>query len=258
MNAELPGVKTPIRIGMRIVWAMGLALVMSVWAAPARAVTFDEQAQRLQLIYAYLLDFRPVQGPVLSRGNRIELALELTPSPSIDNRVGAKDEPVHSPALIPRPRARFHSATGVVLGAAYTPPVEVSGYEVSLGALEAGYRFPLGNWRAGLRAYAMDGEVAGPVTEADSADDFQLTNAGVDALAGLQVGFWLPYVGVGRAKTRSTLTIQSDGVTLEARRSYTYLLAGLSGDMDNLRFTVEQSRTDSVLDHFTISFSWMF
>ena len=254
----MPGVKTPIWLGMRILCAMVPALVMAVWAAPARAVTFDEQARRLQLIYAYLLDFRPVQGPILSRGNRFELALELTPTPSIDNRVGAKDEPVNPPALIPRPRARFHSATGLVLGAAYTPPVEVSGYETSLGAVEAGYRFPLGNWRVGLRAYAMDGEVTGPVTEAEAADNFQLSNAGADALAGLQVGFWLPYVGVGRATTRSTLTIQSDGVALVARRSYTYLLVGLSGDMDNLRFTVEQSRTDSVLDHVTFSFSWLF
>lgn len=247
-----------MRIGRRILCTMGLALAMSGWGSPARAVTFDEQARRLQLIYAYLLDFRPVQGPVLSRGNKFELALDLTPTPSIDNRVGAKDEPVNPPALIPRPRVRFHSATGVVLGAAYIPPVEVSGYETSLGAVEAGYRFPLGNWRVGLRAYAMDGEVTGPVTEAEADDNFQLSNAGVDALAGLQVGFWLPYLGVGRATTRSTLTIRSDGVTLAARNSYTYLLVGLSGDMDNLRFTVEQSRTDSVLDHFTFSFSWLF
>ena len=258
MNAEIAGVKSPGRISARGCCVTGLILSLLAWAVPLPAVTFDQQAERLQLIYTYLLDYRPVQGPVLSRKSTFELALELTPTPSIDNRVGAKNEPVDPPALIPRPRARFHFASGMVLGAAYTPPIEVSGYQAELAAVEAGFRFPLGNWRVGLRAYGLDGKVVGPITEPSVADRFQFTNLGADALFGLQMGFWLPYLGVGRGTTRSTLEIESDGVKLMEDSGYTYLLAGLTVDMENLRFTVEQSSTESVLDHYTISLSWVF
>lgn len=262
MNPEIPGVKILPRAAARAMGALGLilGLILGVvlWAAPAAAVTFDQQAERLQLIYSYLLDYRPMQGPVLSRQGSFELALEFTPLPSIDNRVGAKDEPVNPPPVIPRPRARYHSASGLVLGVSYTPPLEVSGYEAEMAALEAGFRWPMGNWRAGLRGFALDGEVRGPITDPVSADRFQLTNIGVDALAGLQIGFWLPYGGVGRGTTSSTLTIRSDQVMLDADKSFTYLLAGLTADFDSLRFTFEQYRTDTVLDHYSISLSWVF
>lgn len=258
MDAELPGVKAVVRASARIICVLGLVLGVLMWPDAASAVTFDQQAERLQLINSYLLDFRPAQGPVLSRDNGIEVGFDLIPVPSIDSRVGAKDEPVEPPEIIPRPRARYHSESGMVLGLSYIPPVELDGYAASLGAVEAGFRFPLGNWRMGLRAYAMDGEVDGPVTDPVISDDFQITNYGGDGLFGLQIGFWLPYLGAGRGKTSSTLTIKSDGVKLKAERSYSYFMAGLTVDMGILRFTLEQSSTDSVLDHFTLSLSLVF
>ena len=258
MDLELAGVKTGGVSAARIFCAVGLVMSLLVLAGSARAVTFDEQAERLQLIYSYLLDYRPGQGPVLSRKSRFELALDLTPLPSIDNRVGGKDEPVEPPVVIPRPRVRFHFPSGVVLGASYTPPVEVSGYQAELWAVEAGYRIPLGNWRLGLRAFWLDGEVEGPITDPAQNDNFQLTNSGADAVFGLQMGFWLPYLGLGRGSTSSTLTIQSDGVMLDADGSYSYLLAGLTVDAGGLRLTLEQSSTDSVLDHYILSVSWNF
>ena len=98
----------------------------------------------------------------------------------------------------------------------------------------------------------------GPVTDAELTDRFRLPHFGVDARAGLQIGFWLPYAGLGRGKSSSTLTIRSDAVMLEAEQGYTYLLAGLTVDFDKLRFTFEQYRTARVLDHYNISLSWVF
>ena len=258
MNRDPQRVKFgPVRAMRRL---RVIILALGLWGSPtaAGAVTFDEQAERLQFIYSFLLDYRPAQAPVISRNGSLEAALDFIPLPSIDSRVGGKDEPVDPPPIIPRPRLRYHSQGGAMLGVSYTPPLEVSGYEAALAAVEAGLRFPLGNWRLGLRAFLLDGEVDGPITDPVVNDKFELTNLGADAVFGLQLGFWLPYVGAGSGKTRSTMTIRSDGVMLETDSTYSYLLAGLTVDVGALRLTFEQNRSESVLDHFTFSVSLLF
>ena len=91
----------------------GLAVALALLALPGlcRAVTFQEQAERLQLIYAFLLDLRPGQAPRLPAASLLDLSLEILPFPDIDNRVGAKDEQIDPPAAIPRLRVRYLSAS---------------------------------------------------------------------------------------------------------------------------------------------------
>jgi hypothetical protein len=235
-----------------------LVLLAGLPAHSAKAVTFPEQAERLQLIYGFLLDFRPVQGPLIVERPELELEIDLTAVPSIDNRVGGKEEPVEPPALIPRPRLRYHSGGGWMVGASYTPSARVSGYQAALAAVEAQYRAAAGVLRFGLRVFATDGEVEGPVTDPAQDDLFELTNRGGDLLIGARLGAWLPYLGGGGGNSESMLTIRSDGVQLEVDTSYTYALAGITLDGGGFRITLEQYRTESYLDNFTLGLSLAF
>ena len=80
-----------VRTSVRIM-ACGLFLLLAFigTAGTAGAVTFIEQANRLQLIYAALLDLRPGQSPNPVDNSAWSLALELIPQPDVDTRVGAK------------------------------------------------------------------------------------------------------------------------------------------------------------------------
>ena len=87
--------------GMGCAVACGIFLLLLL-ARTAGAVTFIEQANRLQLIYGGLLDFRPGQSPMPVETSEWSLGLELIPNPEVDTRIGAKDEPIDPPPLVPR------------------------------------------------------------------------------------------------------------------------------------------------------------
>lgn len=244
--------------GARLSGAL-LALALLAWApGPGTgAVTFQQQAQRLQQVYAYLLDYRPGLAPLPMPGVGWEISLDLTPLPAIDNTVGGKDEPVAPPPAIPRPRARYFGASGG-LGAGFTltPPVAVQGYTAALVGGEVFYHFAIGRVGVGLRAFMMTGAVDGPITDPVATDRFSLTNSGADLRLGWNAGGWMPYLGYGSGNSASVLNVTSDGARLDSDAPYSYLLAGATWVGESFRFTVEQSATENFLRHFIVAISY--
>ena len=243
----------------RLAVASLVPLLALLWApGNARAVTFSEQAERLQLIYAFLLDFRPGQAPLTPPRNELEIGLDLTAVPSINNRIGAKTEPVEPPAVIPRPRLRYLSSGGLMAGATYVPGLEFSGYQADLAGGEVGFRSSLGGTLWGVRAFALSGTIRGAITSPTVEDDFEVNLTGADLLLGWEFGAWLPYLGGGRGKAETTLFVISDGVVLKTAGDYSYLLAGVTLALDGFRITIEQSRSEDFLDHVTLGISVVF
>ena len=103
-------------------WIMAAAIIC--FAQQAQAVTFQEQARRLQFIYSFLLDFRPGQAPLVPSGHLFDISAEIIPNPQVDNRVGSKNEPVNPPPLVPRFRVRYIATFGLMVGGSYNPPLE--------------------------------------------------------------------------------------------------------------------------------------
>ncbi len=238
--------------------ALPVALALFFFAPAVEAVTFVEQAERLALIYAFLLDYRPARPPAGAAAPTLELSVELIPVPSIDNRVGAKEEPIDSPPFIPRLRGRGFFDSGMMIGLTYNPPVEVEGYTATWFGVETGYRFALAPLLLELRGFFLSAEIEGPITEPDSSDLFEFSNMGADLRAGYPWGAFRFYGGVGRGRTSTRQTVVADGARIEAGGGYTYLLAGLGLEGDAFAFTLEQSRTENFLSHFVLAASYRF
>lgn len=255
------------RFGFRRRWSLGgfasaralLVFLALAWLAPrAEAATFVEQAERLELIYTFLLDFRPGRAPADPGEDAVELALEALPVPTIDNRVGAKDEPIDSPSVIPRFRVRRFYPSGFMVGVTYNPPVEVEGFEAEWKGVEIAYRFSLAALRAELRGYFMTAEIEGPITDPNSKDLFEFTTQGADLRFALPLAALKLYAGAGQGSAEATQTVVSDAARIDTSGGYSYLLGGVSLEGKAFTFTFEQSRSEDFLDHFILGISYRY
>jgi len=240
-----------------LIWLTALAVPLAA-ARPAFAVTYLEQAERLQLINAFLLDYSAAAAPRLPKQSLFELQADLIPMPVIDNRVGAKDEPDHAPSTVPRIRARYLASWGLMLGATAAPGVKLRGFTAPSQGGEAGLRFALGSLHGEARAFTLHALVTGPITETGASDQFEMTNSGADLRFGWALGSIMPYAGSGQGHTASTLTVAADGTRLKAEADYRYVFGGLTWFRGPLTFTVEQHRTEDFLDHLILAVSIRF
>lgn len=229
------------------------ALGVLLAAGPAHAVTFTDQIERLQLVYAALLDYRPGGPPRVFGSGEFALGLELVPIPPIDNRIGNKDEPVHPPPAYGRARAIAGIGAGFAIGAAYLPPIPVSGYRAQLAGLELEYDWQRGDLLAGARAYYQSSNIQGPITDANTSDRFSTVNAGLDARAGWAFAPWIVYGGFGAGETRSRLEVTSDGSVSTVTAGYHYAFAGVSRDVSRWRVALEQQQTETYLQHLVLT-----
>ena len=231
--------------------------VFGVLGAPSWGqTTFQEQANRLQNINAYLLDLRPAGFPLVPERNRLELVFDLNPQPTINTRVGNKDEPVDPPSVVPKLRGRYYFGKGFMLGGSFAPGIEFEDYKAETIALELAYRKQLLGLNFSLRASYGDGNVKGPITEPGAEDDFEFRNTGLDLSVGKGFEHWQVYGFVGGNDIETSLDIQVDGVHLDNEDSTLYLGAGVAYLWDHWGVTLEQNLTDDYLQHLILSISY--
>ena len=220
--------------------------------------TFQEQTARLQNINAYLLDFRPGAAPETVVRSRFELVLDINPQPTIDARVGIKDEPLDPPSTVPKIRGRYLHRSGLALGAAYAPGIELDGYDADFYSLELGYRFQVRALNFGIRASYSDGDVTGPITEANAEDYFVFENKGLDFSLGHRIGRYHVYGFAGIVDIETSVDVASDGVHLENADDTYYGGLGVSIQYRRTTFNIEQNATDDYLQHLIFSLSYRF
>ncbi len=229
------------------------ALLLVCTARAAQAVTFVEQIERLQAVYAALLDYRSGAPPGGSPAGAFALGLEVVPVPPIDTRVGIKSEPVHPPSAFARLRADWSLAAGWSLGAVWLPPVPIQGYQASLRGAQLEYGLTQGAFRASARAFYLEGSVSGPISDPASSDTFQLANQGGDVRAGWGGPAWVLYAGAGAGSTHTRLEVASDGSVSAFTRPYAYGFGGISRTLGSWRFTLEQHQTETYLSHLVFT-----
>lgn len=220
--------------------------------------TFQEQAARLQNINAHLLDFRPATAPVQFDKNTLELSFDLNLQPSINARVGNKDEPLDPPSVVPKVRGRYVLRNGFYVGGAIAPGIEFQDYDAEYFSAELGYRFSLAGFDAGLRASYSDGDVTGPITEKETDDLFKFTNMGADFSLGKTFNALHAYVFGGYTSIETELDITADGVHLENDDSTYYGGAGVTYDIGSFGITVEQNFSDDYLANLIMGLGYRF
>jgi len=243
----------PMKILQRII-LMHLAVGMCM----GQGTTFQEQAERLQNINAFLLDFRPNAAPIPAERSHLEAILDINPQPTINTRIGRKDEPVDPPSVVPKLRGRYLFSNGLFLGAAFAPGIEFQDYTAEYISAELGYRFQLNSWGLGLRASFTDGDLEGPITETDVEDMFTFTNYGGDLSLGHSLGPVYLYGFGGWNDVDTTLDIEEDGARLSFTDNTYYYGGGVSYSHGRWRLNLEQNVTDDYLQHLTLSLSFRF
>lgn len=234
-----------------------LLLLISTVGAMADT-TFQEQAARLQNINAYLLDLRPASAPYTPRTGRLEFSLDINPQPTIDTRVGIKEEPLDPPSVVPKVRARYQAKGGWFIGGAYAPGIEFQEYEAEYISIEAGYRFRFRGLGIGIRASYSDGDITGPITERDVNDFFDFTNRGLDLSVGKSFGRIAIYGFFGGNDIETALDIDVDGAHLENTDEAYYGGFGGGYQWRKFVFNFEQNFTDDYLKHLTFSLTYRF
>ncbi len=259
---------SPYRSAARVtlLLACGLGLAAALKAGPARAVTFVEQAQRLERLYAGLLDLRPGLPPGAAEQG-LEVTGEVIPVPAIDTRVGSKREPVHPPPAIPRARVRYGAplagdpsalALGGTVGMTASPPLTVGGYQATWMGGEVELAL---HWRLlalAVRGYSLSAQVTGPITAQGAQDRFTLATGGADARLGIAWGPWRPYAGYGGGTLEGTLRVDADGARIREHGPYVYRFAGLAYEQERWRIGLEQQSTESYLRHVILAAAWRF
>lgn len=220
--------------------------------------TFQEQNARLQNINAFLLDFRPNAPPAVPEKSRLSVVLDINPQPSINFRVGRKEEPIDPPSVVPKVRARYEHKSGLMIGAAFAPGIEFEGYEAEYISVEAGYRLALGAYVLGFRGSYSDGDVVGPITNLEIEDDFTFTNMGADVSLGRNWQALSLYGFGGYNDIESTLLINEDGAFLRNEEDTYYVGLGVGYAWRKLHFNLEQNFTDDYLAHATFSVAYRF
>lgn len=220
--------------------------------------TFQEQADRLQNINAYLLDFRPAAAPDVVEKLSFEGSFDLYPQPSINTRIGAKDEPLDPPSVVPKLRGRILLPQGWMLGGTYVPGITFQDYTADYVSLELGYRMRVRGWDFGLRASYGDGDVEGPITENEAKDEFTFTNVGFDFSIGKQFGQFKPYVFLGQNDIETELLIEEDGALLDNEDDAPYAGLGVTYIHGAWRLNFEQNFTDDYLAFISASVGYRF
>lgn len=243
-------------IWMRIALFFLLGNLLAIYAQDG--TTFQEQSARLQSINAFLLDFRPATAPRLPEENHWQWVLDINPQPSIDTRVGNKDEPIDPPSVVPKLRFRYLTRSGLHIGAAFAPGIEFEDYEAKYYSLELGYRFKIAGLDGALRASYSDGDVLGPITEPDVEDRFDFRNIGSDFSLGYSWPALSVYGFAGWNDIETELEVDSDGALLSHEESTYYGGLGVAYYRGHWSVTLEQNITDDYLKHVILGIAYKF
>jgi len=237
--------------------AMLFGLFLSASVALGQT-TFQEQAYRLMSINAFLQDLRPGTAPTAVTRNRFEAAFELYPQPSLDTRIGRKDEPIDPPEVVPRLRLRYLMRSGLFFGGTAVPGIEFEGYDADTYAIEVGIRFAVAAFDWQVRASGGDGDILGPITETDGDDDFSFTNTAADLSVSRSFGNLSVYGFGGVIRAETELEVAADGAFLEHDESTHYAGLGLTYRWWRLDLNLEQNFTDDYLASVVVSAAYRF
>ena len=188
---------------------------------------YDEQAQADFLLnyYAMVTTLSPNHGPTGDDPGHGTVGVELLGIPplSCERRLVlnySKTEDTNKSPIIPRIRLSFTfpeiGAWQLYSGLTYVMPFSVMDVRNVLIGGEIGAGRSFGDLQVGARYHAsmlkVIGEVATPFSEDDEAfDDLYLgSTMGLDLMAGLEVGSFLPYLSVGVADASTFFYIGDD------------------------------------------------
>lgn len=236
--------KKPLRTVVLLSWL--LAGVVS----PLLAVTSEEQADRLQQIYGFLLDYRSNAAPLPEDPGTFDVQVDLLLMPSIDNRIGSKNEPVDTLPVVPRLRGRLHLPYGLVVGLAGSPGIPTGSQTATFLQGEVDWRHDADHLLYGLRASSSSWKVVGKITTKTYDDTFRIQERNVDVRLGWKTGEWIPYAGLGLGQQSTYLLIGEDSVSLSlVNQAYDYRFAGVERRGDHWDFSLEQHQTEDFLQH---------
>jgi len=191
---------------------------------------YDEAAQADFLLnyFAMATTYSPLHGPIPGKSGTGTISLELAGIPPLgcERRLvlgATKTEDTNKTVVAPRPRLGFvFNKLGSVTpygSFAYVPPVTVFGTRNVIVSGEAGFGARAGkDWQWGMRYHftlmKTVAEIATPfdIEDEEKLDFYMGSTFGVDAMGGMEIGDWTPYVSVGFTDASTFFYIGDDAV----------------------------------------------
>ena len=192
-----------------------LLVVGIVASSTAVAVTWEEQATRLQNISASLIENLPMSAPVHSN-LRMGLENRVSMLPKVNPQVGSKSEKVPSSPIHAIPMLTFETSwiLGLRLWAGYLPPglESLIGIDAKLTQKSIGGEIQpsIGPFYFVLGVSKTSAKLLGAITAIDAKDEFDMTSSSVHIASGLKFGSLFTNVMFIKKNTDSRLVIPSD------------------------------------------------
>ncbi len=231
-----------------------ILFILTIFSKNVLAVTAKEQAQRLQEIYVFLLDYRSLSAPIREDSGKLEVQLEALVMPEVDNQVGTKKEPVDSPPIVPRLRLRYHVPLGFSLGFSGLPGITWDAQKIEFLQFELDWRNNIGSLLYGLRTYYSKWKIEGEITSKEYQDSFYTNTNGFDVRIGYNLDYFIPYLGIGSGNQTFKLFIGEDDVILRGdNKEYQYVFVGTEIRGSEWDFIFEQHKSEDFLLHFQLA-----
>jgi hypothetical protein len=197
-----------------------------------------DQEERLIDIHTLLLDLPALRPPGALAEWQWSVGLEGVTIPEIDGTTGSKEQITASDRtpLYPRPRLAVGlpapDGFRAFAGASYIPPIRIREVSTNFVAVEAGFAWVPGAFRAGVRGRATYAYSTSPVTDPATRDALESRVLGADLSAAwsfvpsgrLELQ---PYASAGVVGTHGRFRVTSDGTVLVSDFTGAALAAGM-------------------------------
>ncbi len=191
---------------------LGIGIILTIHTSLCCAVTWEEQAERLQLISASLMENLPVSAPVASAG-RVGLENRISFLPELNPQIGSKHEKVPSAPIHAIPTLSLEGYSMRCFAGYLVPGLEgLMGLNAKLTQSTIGLEW-VPDWDGiytSLGAQRTTGTLVGAITASDANDEFSLTSTEFHAALGFHGGPWFGNILLAKKSTESRFSIPAD------------------------------------------------
>ncbi|NRA47062.1 MAG: hypothetical protein HRU09_19100 [Oligoflexales bacterium] len=225
------------------------------------AATSEEQSERLQIINASVISFRPAKSRIDRCTYCLTAGVSLGVLPEIDGTVGNKEERTDFLPVIPKPKVKFTLPYGIAIEGHGVPPITIIDVTPTIFAFHLEKFFVLKkNHILSLDLVYTQGNIIAPVTLPDAADTFDFwTNTGMLVYHHRLSKKLFTHLGVGSEQISTEFLVEVDGTLLTAEDTSTIFVGGfewLFSKYTSVGF--EQFVKSDIVSHFHLSAYYRF
>lgn len=227
----------------------------------AKAATNIEQSERLQVINASLISFRPAKSRVDRCSFCFTAGISLGVLPEVDGTVGNKEERTDFLPIIPKPKGKISLPYGFALEGYAVPPIMVLDVTPSMYGIHLQKYFVLKKYHIlSLNVVYSQGTIIAPVTLPDARDIFDYQTSTAMFIYHHRISKKLfGHFGLGTEQINTEFLVEVDNTLLTAEDGSPIFVGGFEWLFSkNTSVGFEQFVKLDIVSHFHLSAYYRF